>query len=247
MHLKNALVNLELDIDDIRGQRYDNGSNMKGRHKGVQKRLLEMNPRAFYTPCGCHSLNLALCDMANCCPKAISFFRVIQRIYTLFSSSTKRWKIFKDHVKGLTVKPLSQTRWESHVESVKTIKEQIAQIRDALYDLTNDSEDPKTKSEAESLALYELENFEFLLEGIVLFLEEFREDGYDKAMVEAKEMACEMGIEAVFREKHVIRRKKQFGESNSEEVIQSAAESFRIYYFLFIIDQARSSMKARFE
>ncbi|XP_075486332.1 uncharacterized protein LOC142525936 [Primulina tabacum] len=51
-----------------------------------------------------------------------------------------------------------------------------------------------------------------LLQGIVLFLEEFREDGYDKAMVEAKEMACEMGIEAVFREKHVIRKKKQFGE-----------------------------------
>lgn len=36
MHLKNALINLELDIDDIKGQGYDNGSNMKGRHKGVQ-------------------------------------------------------------------------------------------------------------------------------------------------------------------------------------------------------------------
>ncbi|XP_075499871.1 uncharacterized protein LOC142538436 [Primulina tabacum] len=60
-------------------------------------------------------------------------------------------------------------------------------------------------------------------------------------------MAREMSIEAVFRDKRVIRRKKQFGESNSEEVIQSAVESFRINYFLFIIDQARSSMKARFE
>ena len=108
--LKNMLTNLELDIDDIRGQGYDNGSNMKGKHKGVQIRLLEINPRAFYTPCGCHCLNLTLCDMANCCPKAMSFFGVIQRIYTLFSSSTKRWKIFKDHVKGLTLKPLSQIR-----------------------------------------------------------------------------------------------------------------------------------------
>ncbi|XP_073151891.1 uncharacterized protein [Henckelia pumila] len=221
---------------------------MKGRHKGVQKRLLEMNPRAFYTPCGCHRLNLALCDMANCCPKAMSFFGVIQRIYTLFSSSTKRWKIFKDLVKGLTVKPLSQTRWESHVESVKPIKEQTSQIRDALYELANKSEDPKMKSEAESLALHELENFEFLLgvviwykllyaintvskflqsenmdidvavkllEGIILFLEEFREDGYDKAMVEAKEMA--------------------------------STEYFRINYFLFIVDQARFSMTTRFE
>ncbi|XP_042466060.1 zinc finger MYM-type protein 1-like [Zingiber officinale] len=209
-HLKDALIHLELDIDDIRGQGYDNGSNMKGKHKGVQRRLLEINPRAFYTPCGCHSLNLALCDMVNCCPQAMSFFGVIQRIYTLFSSSTKRWRNFKDHVKGLTVKPLSQTRWESHVESVKPIKEQTAQIRDALLDLTNDTEDPKTKSEAESLALYELEKFEFLL-----------------------------GV-------RVVSRKKQFEESSSTEIALSAEESFRVNYFLFIVDQAHSSIESRF-
>ncbi|XP_042451602.1 uncharacterized protein LOC122036375 [Zingiber officinale] len=195
MHLKNALIHLELDIDDIRGQGYDNGSNMKGKHK------------------------------------------------------------------GLTVKPLSQTRWESHVESVKPIKEQTAQIRDALLDLTNNTEDPKTRSEAESLALYELEKFEFLLgvsenmdidaaikllQGIIIFLEEYRDSGFDKAMVEAKEMASEMGIEAVFREKRVIRRKKQFDESSSTEITLSAEESLRVNYFLFIVDQAHSSIKSRF-
>ncbi|XP_042446482.1 zinc finger MYM-type protein 1-like [Zingiber officinale] len=147
--LKNILNNLKLDIDNIRGQGYDNGSNMKGKHKGVQSRLLEINPRAFYTPCGCHNLNLTLCDMVKCCPKAMSFFGVIQRIYSLFSSSTKWWQIFKDHVQGLTVKPLSQTRWESHVDSVKPIKDQTSKIRDALIDLANISDDSKIKSEAE--------------------------------------------------------------------------------------------------
>ncbi|KAL8461684.1 hypothetical protein ACS0TY_032971 [Phlomoides rotata] len=33
--LQNTLITLGLDIDDIRGQGYDNVSNMKGRHKGV--------------------------------------------------------------------------------------------------------------------------------------------------------------------------------------------------------------------
>ncbi|XP_042374434.1 zinc finger MYM-type protein 1-like [Zingiber officinale] len=278
--LKNMLNDLKLNIDDIRGQGYDNRSNMKGKYNGVQTRLLEINHRAFYTPCGCHSLNLALCDMANCCSKAMSMFGVIQRIYTLFSSSTKRWKVFKDHVEGLIIKPLSQTRWESHVESMKTIKEQTSKIRDALLDLAQTSKDPKTKSEAESLATYELENFEFLLgmviwykllhaintvskflqgenmdidiaikqlKGLILTFEEYREFGFDKAMIEAKQMAEEMEIEATFKEKLIIRRKKQFDESSSEDVMQSAEESFRVNYFIFLMDQAISSLKTRFK
>ena len=120
--LQEALSTLELDFDNIRGQGYDNGSNMKGKLKGVQNRVLNINPRAFYTPCGCHSLNLALYDMANCCPKATSLFGVVQRIYLLFSSSPKRWKVLKDNVEGLMVKPLSKTHWESQVESVKVIR-----------------------------------------------------------------------------------------------------------------------------
>ena len=75
--LINALRTLELDLGDLRGQGYDNGSNMKGKHKGVQKKVLEVNLRAFYTPYGCHSLNLALCDMTNSCLKAKSFFRIV--------------------------------------------------------------------------------------------------------------------------------------------------------------------------
>jgi hypothetical protein len=65
--LKSALASLGLNIDDVRGQGYDNSSNMKGKHQGVQKRLLEINQRALYMPCACHSLNLALCDMGNSC------------------------------------------------------------------------------------------------------------------------------------------------------------------------------------
>ena len=55
--LENELKLLDLDIDDARGQGYDNGSNLKGKHQGVQKKLLDVNPRALYSACGCHSLN----------------------------------------------------------------------------------------------------------------------------------------------------------------------------------------------
>ncbi|XP_038715872.1 zinc finger MYM-type protein 1-like [Tripterygium wilfordii] len=278
--LKDILNTLDLDVGDIRGQGYDNGSNMKGKHKGVQNRLLMENPRAFYTPCGCHSLNLVLCDMGNSCERAISFFGVVQRIYSLFASSTKRWNVLMSYVGNLTLKPFSQTRWESRVESVKAIRYQTSQVRDALIDLVNTSEDPKTKSEAQSLATNEIESFEFLisliiwynllfavntisktlqaedmdikiavekLRGLILFFEQYREIGFVEAIIEAKEIASAMDIELVFKTKRLIRRKRQFDETNNEDLIHSVEESFRVDYFLYIVDKSISSFRSRFE
>ena len=253
--LIDVIKKLELNINDIRGQGYDNGSNMKGKERGVQKRLLDINPKAFYTPCGCHSLNLVLCDIANSCPKAISFFGIVQRIYTLFSSSTKRWKILLDNVPSLTLKPLSQTRWESRIESIKIIKFQTPQIREALLQLAKTSEDPKIKSEANCLATYEMESFEFLLsmtiwydilfaintvsknlqskdmhidvaidqlEGLISYFKNYRETGFTYAMISSKEIATKMEIEHTFREKCIIRRKKQFDKNVNDKTTQFA-------------------------
>jgi hypothetical protein len=114
-----------LNIEDVRGQGYDNGSNMKGKHKGGTKTTLFM-------PCACHSLNLTLCDMAKSCAKAISFFGIVQRIYVLFSSSAKRWDVLKVHVESLTVKSWCNTRWESRIKSVRAIRFEAPNIRSAL-------------------------------------------------------------------------------------------------------------------
>ena len=72
------LKSFELDINDVHGQGYDNGSNMKWKNQWVKKkRIIDINPKAFYTPCGWHNLKLVLCDMTNSCPKAISFLGVV--------------------------------------------------------------------------------------------------------------------------------------------------------------------------
>jgi hypothetical protein len=77
--LKSALASLDLNIADVRGQAgYDNGSNMKGKHQGVQTRMLEINPRALYMACACHSLNLTLYDMGTSCRCDIYLFYMIQ-------------------------------------------------------------------------------------------------------------------------------------------------------------------------
>uniref|UniRef100_A0A453MHD6 DUF4371 domain-containing protein n=1 Tax=Aegilops tauschii subsp. strangulata TaxID=200361 RepID=A0A453MHD6_AEGTS len=142
--LLESMETFGLNINDIRGQGYDNGSNMKGKYRGVQSRLLDVNPRALYMPCACHSLNLTLCDMAKTCEKAVSFFGIVQRIYILFAGSTKRWNVLLKHVPSLTVKSLSNTRWESRIKSVTAIRYQAIELRSALSELRDASDtEPK--------------------------------------------------------------------------------------------------------
>ncbi|KAK1424794.1 hypothetical protein QVD17_20132 [Tagetes erecta] len=275
------LKSLGLEIDDMRGQGYDNGANMKGQNKGVQSRFLAINPRAFYTPCGCHSLNLTLCDMANCSDKEKKFFGLIQRIYTIFANSINRWEILKDNVKTWSLKPLSQTRWESRVESVKAIRMQLRDVREALLQVGEQDKDAAISSEANSLAEKDLSEFEFLVTIVVwynvlnhmnivskklqskdmhlesaikeintlmTYFKDYRENGYLNAIEEAKEIASEMGIDPVFTQKRVIKRKKRFDESSStQEASFTPEEDFRVKYFIFIVDQAITSLDTRFE
>lgn len=85
------------------------------------------------------------------------------------------------------------------------------------------------------------------LKGLISFFENYRETGFLEAKIEATEIANTMGVEPVFPEKRIIHRKKQFDESSSEDVLQSAEECFRIKFFLYVVDQALLSLRTRFE
>ena len=55
----NELQQNGLDIMMCRGQSYDNASTMAGVRTGVKCRIKDINSKAFFIPCGNHSLNLA--------------------------------------------------------------------------------------------------------------------------------------------------------------------------------------------
>jgi len=65
------------DIQNLRGQGYDIGSNMKGKNNGVQQLILDKNPLAFFVPCACHSLNLVVNDAADALLESFSFFSIV--------------------------------------------------------------------------------------------------------------------------------------------------------------------------
>ena len=68
----------------------DNGSNMKGKHQGVQNDCLISILEFFYTPYGCHLFNWLFSNIANYCPKAIILFGVLAAHLFIFSSSIKK-------------------------------------------------------------------------------------------------------------------------------------------------------------
>ena len=85
------------------------------------------------------------------------------------------------------------------------------------------------------------------LKGFISFFKKYRENGFESAMISSKENALAMKIEPIFREKRVINKKKHFDENTNDETVQSPESSFRINYFLYIVDQAITSLQSRFE
>ena len=61
-YIKDVLLRLNLPISKVRGQCYDGAATMAGCISGVATRMNADEPRAIFTHCYGHSLNLACCD-----------------------------------------------------------------------------------------------------------------------------------------------------------------------------------------
>uniref|UniRef100_H3ABX0 DUF4371 domain-containing protein n=1 Tax=Latimeria chalumnae TaxID=7897 RepID=H3ABX0_LATCH len=148
------LENLRIYINDHRGQAYDSASNMKGK-VGCTTECWRLIKKALFMPCSSHSLNLVVLDAAKSSVMSVTFFSILQCIFTIFSTSTQCWSILKQYVTQLTVKPLSDTRWECHIESAKALRYQLNEVHSALETLADHAvqkKDSRTASEACSLA-----------------------------------------------------------------------------------------------
>ncbi|XBI00694.1 hypothetical protein VPH35_129649 [Triticum aestivum] len=220
--------------------------------------------------------------MAKTCGKAKDFFGIIQHIYTTFANSIKKWQILKNNITGLTPKSVSATRWESRVDSVKAIRLQCANIREALLQVSETDNDTKTSSEAKGLANNELGEYEFIVaiviwyellyavnlvskylqakdmlidvatekvQGLLCFFKGYRDTSFLEALEIAKVIAFEMDIGTTFRRRREIKRKRHFDENldDANVATQSAEESFRVNYFLRIVNQAILSLSSRFD
>ncbi|KAK0147062.1 repressor of the inhibitor of the protein kinase [Merluccius polli] len=229
---------LGLAISKCRGQAYDNGSNMRGKNNGVQKRVLDINKKstvhAMHQP---HSLNLVIVVAAKSTVDSVSF-GVLQRLYTIFSSSTQRWELFKENVPQMTLKPISNTRWECCVESVKVLRYKLPDVGNALPSLKKVIVTPRLQTLEQEImsskflltviiwynALHEVNRVSKLLQSpqvgidvlqheveyVLKFLKKYRENDLLSAQTDARDIAEEMGMPMVFPTAQIRKPKRQF-------------------------------------
>jgi len=86
-----------------------------------------------------------------------------------------------------------------------------------------------------------------LLNSLIIFLENYRENGYTLAKVKAEEIISPMGIEIKFKKNRIRKKTKMFDYENIDDSLANEEENFRVKYFLVLVDQTLASVKKRFE
>ena len=150
-HILRTLTNYDINLNNCRGQSYDNPSNLSEKYTGLHARLKALNPLIHYIPYFAHSKLIGSCA-AESCINAVSFFGFLQKFYKFFSASTKPWAKMKSAIKGKTVKSLFNTRWSARSDATTALKKNFAELRQLLQDFTLDNNRTnETKSDSSYL------------------------------------------------------------------------------------------------
>ena len=144
----------DVNIQDCRGQSYDNASNMSGKYSGLQARIKDINKYAEYIPCAGHSLNLVGVRAAECVSEVVAYFDLLQKLYTFFALSTNRWQRLLTALgpKNKILKSLSNTRWSARADAVSALYNGYKKISAILDEISRDDDQSKdTRHEAQGL------------------------------------------------------------------------------------------------
>ena len=69
---------------------------MRAEFNGLQRKILDENPYAFYVHCYAHRLQLVVVSVASCCSSIHDFFEYISLTVTTTSASCKRKDALKE-------------------------------------------------------------------------------------------------------------------------------------------------------
>ncbi len=123
-----SLHSEEFNTESIVFQSYDYTSSMSGKFKGCQAKMSEYLEREIpYFPCLAHRINTTVEHSCKASDVISGMFDTLEMIYVFFTSSTKRYMVFRQEVKGkdlegaLQLRNLSVTCWVARSESIVAV------------------------------------------------------------------------------------------------------------------------------
>ena len=151
----------QLELEHLRGQAYDGAGAMAGKSKGAASYLITKQPKALYTHCASHRLNLCV---VKCCNirEINNMMQSADKISRFFNNSPKRqlalekWidELFAQHEKRKKVKDMCRTRWIERHEAFEVFIDLFMPITCCLEEIANSSPadwNGETRSDAQSL------------------------------------------------------------------------------------------------
>lgn len=173
--IKDTMIRLNLSIKKLRGQCYDGCSTMSGTRTGVAKRISDEEPRAVFTHCYGHSLNLAASDTVKKSKLLKQALETAQEITKLIKFSPRRDAVFKRlkaenesmlENKTIGIRVLCPTRWTVRADSLFSIIENYSVLHDTWDEALEISRDTESKARIQGVQS-QMKKFDFLF-GVVL-------------------------------------------------------------------------------
>ena len=139
------------------GQSYDGAATMSGELNGVQKRMRDYFPLAYYNHCVAHRMSLCASQSSMKIPEVAKFFGILDKLITFFRSSPKRTRYL-----GYNLPKPGDTRWLSRDTAITAIDSCYETIGTVLYQMSsNGREKVDTQTTARGL-LANIQNVDFL-------------------------------------------------------------------------------------
>ena len=168
--LLSHLVTWQLPASQLRGQTYDGAGAMAGKRRGAAARITEFHPKATYTHCAAHALNLCV---VKCCsiPEIRNTMDVADSVYRFFAYSPKRQLCLEKWVEEILegekrrkIKSVCKTRWVERHQAFEVFLDLYQPLVCCLEEMKDSSASEwnnDTKKDAQSYFLA-LTRFPFL-------------------------------------------------------------------------------------
>ena len=139
----------EFEFEQCRGQCYDGAGAMAGAHKGISTQICSEEPRALFTHCYGHAMNLAICNtMKKCKVVQDATFEILSK---LIKYSPKHDAIFTKLTSELSpgtpgFRVLCPTRWSVRGDSLFSVMDNYTVLQHTWEECLESRLDAEVKS-----------------------------------------------------------------------------------------------------